>query len=220
MRKIYRNCAAAAGLLLLAGAALAQNPDWYEHRNERFHGEGWRAHMFAEIREDLDHVQATAFTGRDEFRIARTKEELNELQADLAAHRYSEAKLDEVIGTMQHNASLLARRIEHGDDFELVGPHGNDQLPLVAFRLKGERNFDEFDLSFQLAAERGWMVPAYSLPPNADHVTICRVLCKETLGQPLIETLHGDVMKGLEVLDTKGGFHDLDRKKVKTGTGY
>jgi len=101
MRKIYRNCAVAAGLLLLAGLALAQNPDWYEHRNERFHGEAWRAHMFAEIREDLDHVQATAFTGRDEFRIARTKEELNELQADLAAHRYSEAKLDEVIGTMQ-----------------------------------------------------------------------------------------------------------------------
>jgi hypothetical protein len=27
----------------------------------------------------------------------------------------------------------------------------------------------EFDVASQLAAERGWMVPAYTLPPNADH---------------------------------------------------
>jgi hypothetical protein len=57
--------------------------------------------MFAEIREDLDHVQATTFGGRDEFRLVRTKQELNGLQNDLAAHRYSEARLDGVVATMQ-----------------------------------------------------------------------------------------------------------------------
>jgi hypothetical protein len=101
MRNIFRRSAAVAAFLVLAGVALAQPPDWYAHREERFRGEQWRAHMFAEIREDLDHVQATTFSGRDEFRLVRTKQQLNELQADLAAHRYTEAKLDEVIGTMQ-----------------------------------------------------------------------------------------------------------------------
>lgn len=101
MRNIFRYASAAAALLLLVGSALAQPPDWYAHREERFRGEQWRAHMFAEIHEDLDHVHTTVFHGRDELRMVRTKQELNELQNDLAAHRYSEAKLDDVIAAMQ-----------------------------------------------------------------------------------------------------------------------
>ena len=41
----------------------------------------------------------------------------------------------------------------------LVGEPGAEQLPLVAFQLAEERNYDEFDVASQLAAERGWMVP-------------------------------------------------------------
>jgi hypothetical protein len=94
--------AASAALLVLAGAAVAQNPDWYQHRGERFRGEQWRARMFAEVKEDLDHVQSKTFPiGRDEYRIVRTKQQLDELQNDFTAHRYSEAKLDEVIGALQ-----------------------------------------------------------------------------------------------------------------------
>ena len=58
-----------------------------------------------------------------------------------------------------------------------------EQLPLVAFKLTGERDYDEFDVASQLAAERGWMVPAYTLPPNAQDETIMRALVKLTLGQ-------------------------------------
>jgi glutamate decarboxylase len=134
--------------------------------------------------------------------------------------RYGHEGYANIIGTMQHNAELLARRIEHGDMFELVGPHGDDQLPLVAFRLADECPFDEFDLSFQLSAERGWMVPAYSLPPKAEHVTVLRVLCKETLGQSLMEALHEDVEKARQSLLKKGKVHEVDRRRVKTGTGY
>jgi hypothetical protein len=76
----YKRSSAAAAFLLLAGSALAQPPDWYAHREERFRGEEWRAHLFAEIREDLDHAQATTFGGRDEFRLARTKQKLNQLE--------------------------------------------------------------------------------------------------------------------------------------------
>ena len=58
--------------------------------------------MFTEVKEDLDHVQSKTFpVGRDEYRIVRTKQELDELQGELTAHRYSEQKLDEVIATLQ-----------------------------------------------------------------------------------------------------------------------
>jgi glutamate decarboxylase len=90
----------------------------------------------------------------------------------------------------------------------------------VAFRLAGEHGYDEFDVASQLAAERGWMVPAYTLPPDADHLTILRVLCKETLGQSLVGALAGDIAQACATLDEKGGLHALDRARVKTGTGY
>ena len=101
MHITHRSLTAVAAFLVLAGAAIAQNPDWYHERDGRYRGENWRMHMFSEVREDLDHVQATTFGGRDEFRIVRTKEELNELQGDLEAHRYTQAKLDDVIATLQ-----------------------------------------------------------------------------------------------------------------------
>jgi glutamate decarboxylase len=125
-----------------------------------------------------------------------------------------------IMETMQANTRSLARRITESGDFKLVGDQGAEQLPLVAFQLAEERNFDEFDVASQLAAERGWMVPAYTLPPNAEHVTIMRALVKLTLSHTLASTLADDIAQACETLGKKGGLHELDRKRVKTGTGY
>ena len=64
------------------------------------------------------------------------------------------------------------------------------------------------------------MLPAYTLPPNAEHVTIMRALVKQTLGHSLVSALADDVAQAVATLSTKGGLHELDRKRVKTGTGY
>jgi glutamate decarboxylase len=64
------------------------------------------------------------------------------------------------------------------------------------------------------------MVPAYTLPPNADHVTIMRALVKLTLGHTLATTLADDIAAACEVLAQKGGLHPHDRMRAKTGTGY
>ena len=84
--------------------------------------------------------------------------------------------------TMQANARTLAERIAGDRRTSSSSATDEEQLPLVAFKLAGERDYDEFDVASQLAAERGWMVPAYTLPPNAEHVTIMRALVKLTLG--------------------------------------
>src|SRR3954453_2336659 len=125
-----------------------------------------------------------------------------------------------IMETMQANARALAERIVAIGEFELVGEPGAEQLPLVAFKLAEERDFDEFDIASQLAAERGWMVPAYTLPPDAEHVTIMRALVKQSFPQSFVETLAADIGQALESLEKKGGVHEEDRKRVKTGTGY
>ena len=64
------------------------------------------------------------------------------------------------------------------------------------------------------------MVPAYTLPPNAEHVTIMRVLVKQTLGRSMATTLADDITEACATLAKKGGLHALDRRRVKSGVGY
>ena len=124
-----------------------------------------------------------------------------------------------VMETMKYNARALAKEID-ACDFEIIGGEDEEQLPLVAFKLPGEHAYDEFDVAAQLAAERGWMVPAYTLPPNAEHVKIMRVLVKQTLGHSLTVTLGQDIAQACATLHKKGGLHPADRKRVKTNTGF
>src|SRR6266550_629535 len=110
-----------------------------------------------------------------------------------------------IMETMQQNARGLAKRIAGIGEFDLIGGEDEEQLPLVAFQLAGEHNYDEFDVASQLASERGWMVPAYTLPPNADHIKIMRALVKLTLGHTLASTLADDIAEACDVLRQKGG---------------
>src|SRR3954467_4403544 len=134
--------------------------------------------------------------------------------------RYGHEGYRVIMETMQANARALAEKVVEGPDFELVGDPDSEQLPLLAFKLPEARNFGECAVAVQLAAERGWMVPAYTLPPNAQHVTILRALVKETLSHSLVSTLASDIHEACATLDVKGGLHALDRRRVKTGTGY
>ena len=133
--------------------------------------------------------------------------------------RYGRAGYGYIMETMMANTRALAQRITDIGQFQLIG-EGEEQLPLVAFQLAEEGNFDEFDIAGQLASERGWMVPAYTLPPNADHVKMMRALVKLTLGHTLAETLGDDIAEACETLKLKGGLHESERKRVKTGVGY
>jgi glutamate decarboxylase len=124
-----------------------------------------------------------------------------------------------VMGAMQANAEQLAARLDDLGKFDLVA-RGEETLPLVAFKLAEEQPYDEFDIAFQLAAERGWMVPAYTMPPNADKVRMMRALVKLNLNRALVDTLADDIAQAIETLEKKGHASEAERKHVKTGVGY
>jgi glutamate decarboxylase len=121
---------------------------------------------------------------------------------------------------MKYNARTLAKEIEAIGQFELIGTDDEEQLPLVAFKLTGDHDYDEFDVAAQLAAERGWLIPAYTLPPNAEHVKIMRILVKQTLSHALTTCLGEDIAQACSTLEAKGRLHDADRQRVKTNTGF
>ncbi len=133
--------------------------------------------------------------------------------------RYGRQGYGYIMKMMQQNARNLAKDLLAMGDFELIGD-GEEQLPLVTFRLVEGKPYDEFDLAWQLSAERGWMVPAYTLPPNAEKVKVMRALVKETLSRGQIDRLSEDIRQACATLEEKGGAHESERKQVSTATGY
>jgi glutamate decarboxylase len=124
-----------------------------------------------------------------------------------------------VLKAMEANAKALAAALEASGNFELIGAE-REQLPLVAFKLAGEKGYDEFDVSWQLSAERGWMLPAYTMPPDAQDVKIMRALVKQTLSREQVGRLAGDIAEACATLEEKGGAHPSERKQMKRGPGY
>jgi glutamate decarboxylase len=133
--------------------------------------------------------------------------------------RYGRAGYAYIMEMMQTNARALAEKLDAMGRFELIG-QGEEQLPLVAFKLAGEAPYNEFDIAWQLSAERGWMVPAYTLPPEAQHVTIMRALVKQTMSREHVDTLARDIEEACVTLEQKGGAHPMERKKIVTGPGH
>src|SRR3954470_8655629 len=133
--------------------------------------------------------------------------------------RYGRGGYTYIMRNMQANAAALAEQLGALDQIELIGPN-QEQLPLVAFRLTGDRGYDEFDLAWQLSAERGWMVPAYTLPPNAQNVKIMRALVKQTMSREHVDTLVRDIEEACATLAKKGGAHESERQKMVSGPGH
>ena len=121
-----------------------------------------------------------------------------------------------IMEIMDQNARPLCEHISAIGEFEIIGDSEHEQLPLVAFKLTGGHAYDEFDVAAQLAAERGWMVPAYTMPPDADDVKIMRALVKETLGHSQVLALAADTAEACATLKEKGTLHPSDRKRAKT----
>ena len=44
--------------------------------------------------------------------------------------------------------------------------------------------------------ERGWIVPAYTLPPNAEHITVLRMVIKENFSRDMVDMLAHDIGRG------------------------
>ena len=117
-----------------------------------------------------------------------------------------------VMDVMKKNADYLAKRLEDLGPFEVIGAD-EEQLPLVAFRIREDADlpYDEFDIAWQVAAERGWMLPAYTMPPKAESVKMLRALVKLNLNRSLVDALATDIADACDTLEKKGGASKSER---------
>ena|SRR5215469_806335 len=95
----------------LALSAIAQ--DWYHDRDTRYRGEAWRAHVFINVRTDLEHTwSAVRASDKERARLDRTKQELSKIQADFDQGRWDNGILNDVIDSIRKssNDDRLAER--------------------------------------------------------------------------------------------------------------
>ncbi len=123
-----------------------------------------------------------------------------------------------IIESMKRNADDLADRIAAMEEFEVLTPEV--QLPLVAFTVAEGQSFTAYEVADQLARIRGWMVPAYALPNNAQETVMLRILVKENLGRSLINQLVKDIAEAVATLKSQASGKGSGPVAVHTGTGY
>jgi len=92
------------GLVMAALGLTAAAQDWYHEREQRFRGEEWRAHLFAHVRTDLDHVWSGRASDKERMRLARTEDELSDMQRDLDHGRWDNGKLNDVIDSIRKSS--------------------------------------------------------------------------------------------------------------------
>ncbi|HEX4164157.1 MAG TPA: hypothetical protein VHZ55_01670 [Bryobacteraceae bacterium] len=95
------------GLVMAFSLGLgAAAQDWYHDRDARFHGEAWRAQVFASVRDDLDHIYSVGATSdKEKRRLDKTKEELTALQSKLDQGVFDNGTLNDVIDSLRKSAN-------------------------------------------------------------------------------------------------------------------
>jgi len=96
----------------------------------------------------------------------------------------------DIIRNMIDNSCYLAKKLRSSNKFEIINKQG--MFPIVTARLK-DANFTVFQLSEKLR-EKGWIVPAYTLPEHAEDIAVMRMVIKENFSRDMVEMLFNDIM--------------------------
>lgn len=73
-------------------------------------------------------------------------------------------------------------------------------LPVAALSLKHENDYDVFKISKRLR-QYGWIVPAYTLPPDAQEIAVLRIVVREHFTLDMAENFIEDIKNVLDALD-------------------
>ena len=96
------------------------------------------------------------------------------------------------------NAKALKQGLEKTGRFNIISK--DIGVPLVACFLKGSSNHNVFEVSESLRKFL-WIVPTYTMPPNAEHIAVLWVVITEDFSRSLAKRLVSDINKVLTEID-------------------
>ncbi|MGV8125117.1 MAG: glutamate decarboxylase [Candidatus Xenobiia bacterium LiM19] len=107
----------------------------------------------------------------------------------------------EIMSNLHANTRYLTDQLIKTGKFEMVGR--NICIPAVTLSLNENiANYTVYDISERLR-ERGWVVSAYSLPPNAQDISVLRIVVREHFSRDMADILLKDIEKAVTKLETQ-----------------
>ncbi|HEY4450743.1 MAG TPA: glutamate decarboxylase [Solirubrobacteraceae bacterium] len=116
--------------------------------------------------------------------------------------RLGRAGYEAIVETVLANSRALADKLAAIDELELLSD--GSAFPVVAVRASDPRQTDLVAIS-HLLRERGWIVPAYTLPPDAEHITVLRMVIKENFSRDMVDMLAHDIRVALRTAGAANG---------------
>ena len=107
-----------------------------------------------------------------------------------------------IMNNIMKNAVYLENKLLELGMFDILTD--TKYLPVVAVRLKDDSKYTVFDVSEELR-KRGWIVPAYTLPPNAEEIAVLRMVVKENFSRDMSEIFVKDIKYVINCLEGGNG---------------
>ena len=136
-------------------------------------------------------------------------------------------------------ANYIAEEIEKMGDgklFKILSTRNGKGLPLVAWKIVAEKNYDEFAIGMFLhipglvfivctarsLRSNGWIVPAYTMAPDAQNMKLLRVVVREDLSRMRANDLLRDLRATIASLEKTPKAvldHSAQEHKAKANKG-
>ncbi|MCL2534281.1 MAG: glutamate decarboxylase [Nocardiaceae bacterium] len=96
--------------------------------------------------------------------------------------RLGVAGYTQIMESLRDTALMLSSEIAKIDNMKIITD--GSAIPVLSFEVVGDPGFTVFDISHELRA-RGFQVPAYTMPANAEDVAVLRIVLREGFSRDL-----------------------------------
>ncbi|XWS60800.1 hypothetical protein CRYUN_Cryun07bG0068400 [Craigia yunnanensis] len=104
-----------------------------------------------------------------------------------------------IIENCMENTRVLKEGIENTGRFDIVSKDVG--VPLVAFTLKDSSKHTVFEISENLR-RFGWILPAYTMPADAQHIAVLRAVIREDFSHGLAKRLVSNIEQVLKEMES------------------
>jgi glutamate decarboxylase len=118
--------------------------------------------------------------------------------------RYGVEGYTRIQQTCRDVAMYLASKIEAMGPFTLVSRGDANNLPVFAWTMREKRHWTLYDLAERLR-DRGWLVPAYSMPENCTELVVQRIVVKNGFSHDMAGLLLADIKRHIDYFESQPG---------------
>ncbi|KAJ0466868.1 putative glutamate decarboxylase [Helianthus annuus] len=105
------------------------------------------------------------------------------------------------------NVMVLKEGLEKTGRFNIISK--DIGVSLLAFSLKDSSSYTVFHISKSLR-RFGWVIPAYTMPPDVQHISVLRVVIREDFSHSLANRLIADIVR---VVNEMEAAHSTDNTR-------